>query len=612
MDFLPQPQKITYKDDVFKITYKTNIILTNTKPEALLYAKMLQKTIESETGLSLIIRRGTSRAGDIVIKEDNSLENSHYTIDVSSNIIVLLGGDDEAVCNGVQTLKQIIKRFGARVRGLEIEDYPHMQNRAYYLDVSRGRIPTLEALKKYADLLCEYKINQWQLYIEHTYLFRDLSEAWRDDEPLTAEEIMELDAYCNARHIELVPSLATFGHMYKILSTKTCCDMCEKEDSEKAEFKYTDTMAHHTLNVSNDKVMDFAKNLITEYKALFTSKKFNICADETFDLGKYRSKALAEEKTVRNLYLSHVRELCEFLVEQGITPMFWGDIMWSFPDACKELPKETICLNWGYLPKQREDEMRGIAETGTTQYACPGVCGWNRWIPLIYNSYCNISIMSKHAKKFSAIGLLNTDWGDYAHINDPRLCVPGIIYGAAFSWNADDVVFENTNKLISFFEYGDRTEKFVDTLVEISDHEIFGWYNAVKWHEEKDPDEKKKIFEEVTISDADKANEAILKAEDNMAEVIKNLPKDNKEIFGVVSTVADGIIIWNNIGKYIASKEYGMDIATKDAYVLAEELENWFAYYKRVWRQISTENGIARLTKVIVAYADYLRDRKSL
>ena len=52
-----------------------------------------------------------------------------------------------------------------------------------------------------------YKMNQLQLYIEHTFLFRDFSEIWRDDTPLTAEEIMELDQYCLERGIELVPSL---------------------------------------------------------------------------------------------------------------------------------------------------------------------------------------------------------------------------------------------------------------------------------------------------------------------------------------------------------------------------------------------------------------------
>ena len=57
-------------------------------------------------------------------------------------------------------------------------------------------------------------MNQLQLYVEHTYLFRNISELWRDETPLTAEEILKLDAYCQERHIDLVPSLASFGHLY--------------------------------------------------------------------------------------------------------------------------------------------------------------------------------------------------------------------------------------------------------------------------------------------------------------------------------------------------------------------------------------------------------------
>ena len=69
-------------------------------------------------------------------------------------------------------------------------------NRGFYHDVTRGRVPKLSFLKKMADRMAYYKMNQLQLYIEHTFLFRDFSEIWRDDTPLTAEEIMELDHYC--------------------------------------------------------------------------------------------------------------------------------------------------------------------------------------------------------------------------------------------------------------------------------------------------------------------------------------------------------------------------------------------------------------------------------
>lgn len=88
-------------------------------------------------------------------------------------------------------------------------------------------------------------------------------------------------------------------------------------------------------------------------------------------MGKGRSKKLAEEKGEHALYMAHVVELCRWLLAQGVTPMFWGDIMWRHPEAYAEIPEGVICLNWGYLPNQRENEIRDLAQMGATQYACP-------------------------------------------------------------------------------------------------------------------------------------------------------------------------------------------------------------------------------------------------
>ena len=72
---------------------------------------------------------------------------------------------------------------------LHIEDAPAIVNRGYYFDCTRGRIPKLSWLKQLADRMAYYKLNQLQLYVEHSYLFRGMTELWRDDTPLTAEEI---------------------------------------------------------------------------------------------------------------------------------------------------------------------------------------------------------------------------------------------------------------------------------------------------------------------------------------------------------------------------------------------------------------------------------------
>lgn len=201
MDFLPMPHHVRRLEGRFCIRYNGCIMLQDTEPSALLYARMLRDTIREETGLVLSICRGQGEAGDIVLRPDQALAERAYRVHVLPEGVTVSGGSDEALLNGVMTLCQWVQRHGVQVPALEIEDAPDLAARAYYLDCSRGRVPTLATLKRYADILCRYKINQWQLYIEHTYLFRHLSEAWRDDTPLTAEEILELDAYCRARHI---------------------------------------------------------------------------------------------------------------------------------------------------------------------------------------------------------------------------------------------------------------------------------------------------------------------------------------------------------------------------------------------------------------------------
>lgn len=257
-----------------------------------------------------------------------------------------------------------------------------------------------------------------------------------DDTPLTAEDILELDRYCLDRGIELVPSLSTFGHLYKILGSKHYSHLCELEGSESMPFSLRGRMHHHTINVSSPESLEFIKGKIREFAALFTSGQFNICADETFDLGKGRSSSLKESLGIHRLYINYVKDLCECVISCGKRPMFWGDVIAGEPELLKELPAETICLNWGYAKNQREDETRALDAAGAVQYLCPGVCGWNHLIPLYENAYCNIKIMCDYARKYEAVGVLNTDWGDFLHINHPEFSIPGMIYGAACSWNA--------------------------------------------------------------------------------------------------------------------------------------------------------------------------------
>ncbi len=606
MDLLPKPKERSFQDGAYTPGIHAMILLApGTAPGALLYARMLQQTFADQAGLTPDVGRGAARPGDIALAVDAALPAGQYRLAIVPDAVTLTAGDDEALCNGVQTLRQIIDLNGAVLPAQTITDWPDMATRGYYFDCSRGRVPKLSYLKQVADRLCRYKVNQWQLYIEHTYLFRDLSEAWRDDTPLTAQEILELDDYCAARHIELVPSLSTFGHMYKILSTKTCCDLCELEDSEKIPFSYSYAGWHHTLNASDPDSLAFVKKLIDEYRPLFRTNKFNICDDETFDLGKGRSKEQADREGAQALYVRHVKALCEYIVAQGGIPQFWGDIMWRFPESCRELPKETICLNWGYLPEQRENEIRDIAASGITQYACPGCCGWNRWMPLQLYAYKNNRIMGRHARKYHAVGILNTDWGDYGHINDPRLTVPGLLYGAAFAWNADEVPFDEINEAVSRLEYGDASGTLAGAMAEMSDHEVFDWWNAVNWIESS-AERRAKLLAKLDMTQVPAANAAVEAAQGKVLAAARSLPAGRKDIVQLVCVVADGILLWNDVGAYLAGAHTAGDEAGT---ALACRLEHWFYRYRIEWDKTSRVSATPNLIRLMNAWADCLRGR---
>ncbi|MBE5967562.1 MAG: glycoside hydrolase [Lachnospiraceae bacterium] len=614
MYLLPSPQEIK-KNETFCTLHYNDAIMVGESCDISVnhYAKILKNTIFQYTGFSLPITRGEVFKKGIRLTQDGSLGEEEYRLTIDRESITIEGGSKAAVLYGIQTLRQIVSQKGAVLPCLVIRDYPDTKNRGFYHDATRGRIPTLSYLKSLADKLSYYKLNQLQLYIEHSFLFKDLSEVWRDDTPLTAEEIMELDDYCAERNIELVPSLSSFGHLDKLLSTKTYAHLCELPDSDKEPFSFIARMQHHTIDTTNEESFTLVTKMISEYMPLFRSKHFNLCADETFDLGKGRSRERAEEIGTQRMYIDFLKRLSNFVIAQGKIPMFWGDIISRFPEAIKELPKESICLNWGYAPEQREEDTQMLAKAGATQYLCPGVGGWNQLINLIESSYKNITRMCSYAHKYNGIGILNTDWGDFGHVNHPEFSTTGLIYGAAFSWNKKEIPFKEINKQISVLEYTDRTEHFVSIVADMATKSVMGWENVVVYMEQytgKKVDEEaiKKSFLELDLTKVQQANRILAEKSQELYQVIASLDTGKRYLVKPYLVAAEGMILWNSIGATIDQMVYHRENpAAEDPRKLAADLENWFYQFKEVWRTVSKESELFHIQNVINWYADYLR-----
>lgn len=620
MYLLPEPQEIERKQGDFLLSFDSRIVLDPGIEEGgRICADFLSECMKQWTGYEPAIVKGKATEKDIYLCVKRQPREQAYNLKIRENGITVEGSDRAGLLYGIQSLSQIIEQKGCVLPCAEIKDYPDLLHRGYYFDQTRGRVLTLDALKRLADKLCRYKINELQLYIEHTYLFSGLSEMWRDETPLTAEEIMELDAYCRERCIELIPSLSSFGHLYTLLSTKSYGELCELENSWEQSFSFLDRMRHHTVNVTDERVLPLIKKMLEEYLVLFRTDKFNFCADETFDLGKGKSAALAEEKGVHRIYIDYVKELCEFLIEHGKTPMFWGDVIGERPELIRELPQEVICLTWGYAPDQAEDESRRMAELSAKQYLCPGVQGWNHWINKIKDAYENIRRMCIYAHKYAAMGVLNTDWGDYGHVNFPEYSVPGMIFGAAFSWNKKIPEFAEICRQISKVEYYDDKEKFVGLLFEVSECAEFDWYDAVIFYEKTEHGESEagltKRALDLDEEQAEKKNAELKRLCRQLKENITGLDSSSRKLLQLTEMTIEGLRIWNEIGAAVMPdkqrKTCENEALRKEKNCeLAERLEIWFMHYKSIWYKNSREGDLHHVAEIIFWYADYLRGRK--
>lgn len=655
---IPEPNSMTVGEGVVSLPYagRVNESIAIGDGDYLL-AHQLVADIRSTTGLDWDVATGDMWPGFIslhIADSDASEEAGTpgaYTLTIDIDGIAITGCDFEGMRNGVQTLRQLIRQNGAVLPVLQIEDAPAYRIRGYYLDATRGRVPTLAWLKQWADKLCLYKYNQLQLYIEHTFAFDDMSETWRGSSPLTPADILEFDQYCANLGIELVPSVSTFGHQYVAMRTQELRELGEFPEDADRPFSFIERMRHHTLNVADDRSFAFSTQLVDSYLQLFRTKRFNICADETFDLGKGQSKQEAQRVGVATLYATYVGKLCEHLSQQGHEPMFWGDIAIEMPEILETLPNNVTLLNWQYDPEATDEKIQLVAKAGAKQIVCPAVWGWNALLPRIDDAWNNIARIARYGIDCGAEGMLVTDWGDFGHVNDPHMAVPGMIFGAQYAWNSAESIVKDTDEnsaendllaRVSRVEYDDCSARFVALLCNASAQAVFTWRELVEYLELDDgtgncntdvaqtiPCLTERLANQETALTLRDARDRMMR---NMATTIERIPQANRKlqqcmveiapimahigkpgIAAAVRIAMEGQLLLNRVGFALAGA-HGVrdahdvdDRQPSDYRTLERELECWCEAYAKEWTVTSQPSELHRIQEAVWKAADELR-----
>jgi len=436
---LPAPRSLIASGGTFSLPENALIVLDSAQPQELMFAAArLQQALLEDAEVQWEIIAGTAVPSDQVgitlsVVPGGTRHPQGYELLVDATGIRVVSSSPVGVFYAILTLIQIVAQEGRRLPTLRISDWPDFPQRGIMLDISRDKVPTMETLFDLVDLVASWKINQFQLYTEHTFAYRRHPEVWATASPLTGEEILALDAYCRERFIELVPNQNSFGHMRRWLihdryrHLAECphgCDTCWGHFDEP-----------FSLCPEDPDSLELLRGIYDELLPHFSSHQVNVGCDETVDLGQGRSKAAVEERGKGRVYLSFLLAIYRDLKSRGYRMQFWGDIIMLHPELVGELPRDVIALEWGYEADHPFDSHGAIlAASGVPFYVCPGTSSWNSVAGRTANVLENLRNAAENGLKHGAVGYLITDWGDNGHWQPLPVSYLGFACGSAVSW----------------------------------------------------------------------------------------------------------------------------------------------------------------------------------
>ena len=406
----------------------------------------IPKTAEAKDGLytfrtgldsSELLRfcEDAMRSPEISFERDASLAKEEYLLTVDAAGVTVTSATEEGTFRALTSLFQLYKREGGSIGYLTVSDKPDFARRAYMLDISRGRMPKPETVRRIIDLLALLKYNELQLYMESFCfkypLFPEVTEGF---DCLTPADIRALEKYAADRFIDLVPNQNCFGHMGAWLERE---EYKHLEVSDGKERTYTINPLLPEANRLVDKIFD-------SLLPYFRSEYVNIGLDEAYGLGRYQLEDYCKTHGKDTLFMENLGRIAAYVRDRhGKRVQFWSDMIIGYPASLEKLPEGATVLEWGYevmSERKMEKHCRYLHEKGIDFYVCPSANTHFSLTGRFETSAYNIRTSAELGRIYGAKGCMLTDWSmdQEGHPHSLVWSYLPIALGGMYFWNVEE------------------------------------------------------------------------------------------------------------------------------------------------------------------------------
>ena len=375
---------------------------------------------------------GCDWAGEVCFKEGEEL-----SLLMDGERLTVKAPDISAAARGL-FLAACALRDGRNVP--ELHQRRHIASCGMMLDMSRGGVMTVEAVKGMIDAHAALGLNLMMLYTEDTYTVPEAPYLGYLRGRYTEKELREMDDYAAESGVELVPCVQTLAHLEQFLQWDVNRDIKDNDC---------------VLMIDEPKTYAWIRASLTALRRCFRTNRIHIGMDEAHGvgLGEYYQKHGAVNRfELLNRHLNRVVDICK---ELGFKPIMWSDMFYRLgsknndyydtdavvpESAIAQIPDVALCY-WDYYHTDERfyaGMLEGHRQMGKEVVFAGGIWTWSGILPHVRKTNATMYPALRACLKAGIGTVLATSWGDDGCETDYRLALNQLPIYSEHVWMGED------------------------------------------------------------------------------------------------------------------------------------------------------------------------------
>ena len=298
------------------------------------------------------------------------------------------------------------------------------------IDVSRGRVLTVDYLKGRLTRLRKMGFNAFMLYTEDTYALPGEPKWGYMRGGYSEDDIRALKAHADALGLRMLPCVETLGHMEQVLRWPEYADVAN---------------TRKTLLVGEARTYELVEKMVGFWARTVGGRRIHLGMDEAYNFAREKYAQKHGKRPPLDVFLEHLARVNGICAKYGFSePIIWSDMFYRIasstsdyydptvradPSLTERIPKNVRLCYWDYYHGDKayyEGMIDGHRSFGSEPILAGGIQLWRHFLHDREKTLATSAAFLAAARAKKCREFFFTLWGDDGGYAIPDIAEEGL------------------------------------------------------------------------------------------------------------------------------------------------------------------------------------------